>query len=76
MTNMGHHFNSDECSIQNLVFVPIENQHHTMDEHLSAREAEVQLKKLETLWIRKMCSLQPWGTNYLEIDTEVTTNSI
>ena len=70
MTSMGHYFNSNECSIQNLVFIPID----TVDEHLSAREAEVQLKKLETLWIRKMCSLQPWGMNYLEIDTEVRTN--
>ena len=70
-TNMGHHFNGDDCSIQNLVFVPID----TVEEHLSNHEAETRLKKLETYWIRKVCSVQPWGMNYLETDTEVRTNS-
>ena len=33
---MGHHFNGDDCSIQNLVFVPID----TVDEQLSNCKAE------------------------------------
>ena len=69
--NMGHHFNGPDCSINNLVFVPID----TVDERLSNRGAETKLKILETLWIRKMCSLQPWGMNYLEIDDETRTSS-
>ena len=50
---MGHHFNGNDCSIQNLVFFPID----TVEEHLSNREAETRLKRLETHWIKKMCSL-------------------
>ena len=43
--NMGHHFNGDDCSIANLVFTPIEG----VNDHLSKREAEEELKKLKTL---------------------------
>ena len=51
-TNMGHHFNSDNRFIQNLVFVPID----TVEKHLSNCEADTQLNKLETYWIKKTCS--------------------
>ena len=67
--NVGHHFNGDDCSIANLVFTPIEG----VSDHLPKREAEEKLKILETLWIRKLCSMQPWGMNYLEIDTQTRT---
>ena len=69
--HMGHHSNDPECGIHNFRFTPIQ----TVSEKLTNREAETELKKLETLWIRKTCSMQPWGMNYIEIDTETRTNN-
>ena len=68
-TNMGHHFNDPNCSIANLVWAPIDIIPHKN----TKREAEIELQKLETHWIRKLCSMQPWGMNYIETDTEVRT---
>ena len=68
--NMGHHFNGCDCSIDNWVWAPVAK----VDERLPKREAEAQLKEPETLWNRKMCSMQPWGMSYVEIDTEVRAN--
>ena len=65
-TNMGHHFND---SIANLVWAPVDII-PTTD---TKREAEIKLQKLEAFWIKKMCSMQPWGMNYIETDTEVRT---
>ena len=67
---MVHHFNGPDCSIANLVFAPVDQVNST----LSDREAEAELKIIETYWIRKMCSIQPWGMTYLEIDTDVRKN--
>ena len=68
--NMAHHFNCENCSIDNLVWAPMAK----VDEGLSMREAEAELKKIETLWIRKMCSVQPWGMNHIEIHENVRTH--
>ena len=67
--NMGHHFNEKTCCINNLVWTPVE----TIDPSLPKREAEEKLKAAETHWIHKMCSLQPWGMNYIEVDEQVRT---
>ena len=66
--NMGHHFNDCECSINNLVWAPLD---YNIGSNIPKRIAESRLKTLETLWIRKLCSMQPWGMNYIEVDTEV-----
>ena len=68
-TNIGHHFNDPQCSLANLVWTPVDIIPPTS----SKRDAEARLQKLETLWIRKMCSMQPWGMNHIEIDTSVRT---
>jgi hypothetical protein len=70
LLNMGHHFNGSDCSINNLVWTPLDK----ISDDIPKREAERLLQKLETLWIRRMCSMQPWGTNYIEVDTQVRTN--
>lgn len=67
--NMGHHFNGEDCSINNLVWTPVAEV-----DDLTMREAETELNKIETRWIRKMCSMQSWGMNYVEIDKQVRTN--
>ena len=43
--NMAHHFNGEDCSIDNLVWAPVAK----VDEKLSMREAEAELKKIETM---------------------------
>ena len=43
--NMAHHFNGENCSINNLVWAPVAK----VDDELSMREAEAELKKIETL---------------------------
>ena len=71
--NIGHHFNGEDCSIDNLVWAPVAK----VSDNLTKREAETELKRIETvyIWIRKMCSMQPWGMNYyIEIDEQVRTN--
>ena len=40
---MAHHFNGADCSIDNLVWAPVSK----VDEELSTREAEAELKKID-----------------------------
>ena len=47
MYSMGYPFNSDDCSINNLVWTPVAK----VDESLTKRETEAELKKLETIII-------------------------
>ena len=70
MLNMGHHFNGSDCSLNNLVWTPLDK----VSDDLSKRDAESLLKIRETLWIRKLCSMQPWGMNCYEVDDNVRTN--
>ena len=67
--NMVHHFAGNDCSLNNLMFASIEQ----VPENISNREAELKLKELETLWIQRLCTLQPWGINYIERDTDIRT---
>ena len=66
--HMSHHFNKS-CNIENLQFIPLEK----VDDRMSKRDAEQELKRIETLWIRKLSTMQPWGMNYLEVDITVRT---
>ena len=68
-SNMAHHFTGPDCSLTNLTFTPIQQ----VPTNLTNREAETRLKELETLWIRRLCSIQPWGMNYIERDIEQRT---
>ena len=68
---MVHHFSGDDCSLQNLVFVPID----IVNEHLPNTVAETQLKLEQTLWIKKCAPSNHGGMNYLEIDTEIRTGT-
>ena len=63
-THMSHHFNRSH-PIDKFNFVPLEK----VADSLTAKEAESALKKLETLWIRRLSTLQPYGMNYIPIDT-------
>ena len=65
---MGHHFNGSDCSLNNLVWAPLDK----ISDDLTNREAEKSLKTCETFWIRKLCSMQPWGMNCFEVDTTQT----
>ena len=67
--NIGHHFNDETCSLNNLVWTPVQ----VIDNSIPKREAEEKLKVAETHWIRKLCSLQPWGMNYIEVDEQIRT---
>ena len=64
MSNMGHHFNGSDCSLDNLVWAPLDK----VSDDLTNREAEKLLLTRETLWIKRMCSMQPWGMNCYEVD--------
>ena len=61
---MSHHFNESH-DIEQLQFVPLEK----IDDRIPKKEAETILKEKETMWIRRLCTLQPWGMNYIPIDT-------
>ena len=65
MTSMGHHFDGNDCSLSNLVWAPLDK----ISDDLTNREAEL-LKTRETFWIQKLCSMQPWGMNCYEVDTD------
>ena len=66
IVNMVHHFTGPDCSLSNLTFAPIQQ----VTENI---EAEANFKEMETLWIQRFCSLQPWGMNYIERDTDIRT---
>ena len=59
---MVYHFTGPDCSLIKLTFTPIQQ----VPANLTNREAETKLKELEILWIKRMCSIQPWGMNYIE----------
>ena len=40
--NIGHHFNGEDCSIDNLVWVPVAK----VSDNLTKREAETELKRI------------------------------
>ena len=66
--NMSLHFNRSH-PLSELQFLPLEK----IDDSLSKRKAEEQLLKRETWWIRRLSSLQPFGMNYVEVDTNQRT---
>ena len=61
---MSHHFNKSH-NIKHFNFVPLEK----IEDSLPPREAEKLLQLRETFWIRKLSTLQPFGMNYILIDT-------
>ena len=63
--HMSHHFNKS-CGLNSLQFTPLQK----VDDSLHVLTAEKQLQHLETLWIRRLSTLQPWGMNYVEVETE------
>lgn len=62
--HMSHHFNGSH-RIKHFNFVPLEK----IEDSLPPKEAEKLLKEKETFWIRKLSTLQPFGMNYIPIDT-------
>ena len=60
------HFKGDGHSLKDIVFHPIA----TVSPLLPIQEAEAALHKLETLWIRRLATLQPMGLNFLLTDLQ------
>ena len=62
------HFNKDH-KIEDLQIIPLQQ----VDGLLPLPIAESELQKLETLWIKKLASMQPKGMNFVLEDTEKRT---
>ena len=60
------HFNGDGHTVNDIIFHPIA----TIDIHIPIKEAENLLQSLETVWIKRLASLQPLGLNYILEDKQ------
>ena len=59
------HFNKDH-SIQDVRVIPLQQ----VDPKLPIQEAKQKLQCLETLWIRRLATMQPLGMNFILIDSQ------
>ena len=60
------HFNSDGHSVKDIIFHPIAS----IGVRIPIKDAEQQLKDLETIWIKRLACLQPLGLNFLLVDKQ------
>ena len=59
------HYNGEGHTPHDMRFQPLAK----VGDDLTPSEAETQLKKLETMWIRRLGTMQPIGLNYVLEDT-------
>ena len=58
-----------KISLNQHLYIPLQQ----VDERLSQPTAELKLQQLETLWIKRLATMQPKGMNYVLKDTETRT---
>ena len=60
------HFKGDGHTVDNISFHPIA----ALNIHLPILEAESKLQELETVWIKRLATMQPLGLNYILEDKQ------
>ena len=60
------HFNADAHTVDDIIFHPIA----AINVRIPIKDAESILKSLETVWIKRLATLQPLGLNFFLVDTQ------